>query len=63
MNKKIREYFSPEQVMSRRLRSLAMYCAKNNYQCAHGLIMQLAREWDAGIEKRKELVINQTEGN
>lgn len=55
MIRKIKMYFSPEQIISRRLHFLAMYCGKHNYQCAYGLIMQLAREWDAGIEKRNEV--------
>lgn len=53
MLRKIKEYFSPEAVIARRLRSLAMYCAKHNYQVAYGLIYQMAREWDAQMADRK----------
>ena len=53
MIKKIKKYFSPEQVISRRLHWLKMYCAKHNFQVAYGLINQMAREWDAEIKKRQ----------
>lgn len=53
MIEKIRSYFSPEQVIARKLRALAMYCGKHNYQYAYGLFNQLAREWEAEIKKRK----------